>query len=241
VRPFIVVSLVLAAAIAAPAAYAARQPYADFKVSFKGTETAQVTGSEDCEDDAGTIAPASASETANFSSAKSRTLEFERAGRELNIFALGDVQAATMVAKASLTRQSQFGPNGSPSTACSGGQPNPACGNANLTHVVMLLQGGLNKISFLVNSWKPQLPVCLVPMAYGFPAMLAPSDDGSGSHIKYSAPAPRSLLNPHKHVIVIHGKATATNSGREGDIHVTSAVSTLKFTMRLVRVPLRLH
>jgi hypothetical protein len=42
-------------------------------------------------------------------------------------------------------------------------------------------------------------------------------------------------------VIVIHGKATATNSGQEGDIHVTSAVSTLKFTMRLVRVPLRLH
>lgn len=69
--------------------------------------------------------------------------------------------------------------------------------------------------------------------------MLPPRDEENGSHIKYSAPAPRSLLNPRKHVVVIHGKARATNSGQQGSIHVTSAVSTLKFTMRLVRAPLR--
>lgn len=238
-RALIVISVVLATAIAASSAQAAHRSYAEFRVTFKGTQTAQVTGSEDCEDDAGTVVPASASDTATFSSAKSRKLLFQRAGRELNISALGDVQAATMVAKASLTRQSQFVPNGSIPPACPGGQPNPACGSAQLTHMVMLLQGGLNKVSFLVDGYKPKLPVCLVPLGFGFPAVLTPSDDGSGSHIKYSAPAPRSLLNPHKHVIVIHGKATATNSGQEGAIHVTSAVSTLKFTMRLVRVPLR--
>jgi hypothetical protein len=237
-RALIVISLLAATAVGASSAQA-RQSYAEFRVTFSGTQTTQVTGSEECQDDTGTVAPASASETATFSSAKSRKLLFERSRRELNISAPGPIQAATMVAKASLTRQSQFVPNGSTPPVCPGGQPNPGCGSAQLTHMVMLLQGGLNKISFLVDSYKPQLPECLVPMGFAFPGVLTPSDDGSGSHIKYSAPAPRSLLNPHRHVIVIHGKGTATNSGQEGSIHVTSAVSTLKFTMRLVRVPVR--
>jgi len=239
VRLLIAIAVVFVAAVGATSAQA-RRPYADFKVSFNGTQTTQVNGSEDCEDDAGTVVPASANETATFFSVKTRTLEFERARRELNIFALGDVQAPTMIARALLTRQSQFVPNGSTPPGCPGGQPNSNCGTAHLTHMVMLLQGGLNKISFLVNSYRPSLPLCLVPVGFGFPNVLPPSDEENGSHIKYSAPAPRSLLNPHKHVITIHGNATATNSGgQQGDMHVTSAVSTLKFTMRLVRVPLR--
>jgi hypothetical protein len=39
-------------------------------------------------------------------------------------------------------------------------------------------------------------------------------------------------------LVLIHGCGTATNEGQEGDIHVTSATTTLKFTMRLRRVPL---
>jgi hypothetical protein len=227
--------------VAAPAAHAYRPPYADFKVTFSGTQTAQVSGAEECQDDAGTVANATASDIATFKSARSRVLEFERAGRELNLFAPGPIQAATMVAKASLTRQSQFVPNGSTPPVCPGGQPNTGCGSAQLTHISLLLQGGLNKISFLVDTFKPDLPICLVPVAFAFPQFLAPGDAENGSRIKYSAPAPRSLLNPHKHVIVIHGKGTATIASpvQEGSIHVASAVSTLKFTMRLVRVPLR--
>jgi hypothetical protein len=40
-------------------------------------------------------------------------------------------------------------------------------------------------------------------------------------------------------VVLIHGSGTATNKGQQGAIHVTSAKTTLKFTMRLVRIPLR--
>jgi hypothetical protein len=240
VRSFIVISLVLAATTTAPAAQAARLPYANFKVSFSGTEATQVTGSEDCSEVGGGMAPASANETATFKSAKSRVFQFERAGRELNISPARGYGESFMSATAAIDRQSQFTQDGASSPACGGSQPNSSCGHANLT-LRLLVQGGLNQVNFGVDDFKGFEPgLCLVPKAFGFPAIVPPKDYENHSKVKYSAPAPRSLLNPRKHVVVIHGSATATSSGgQEADMHVTSAVSTLKFTMRLVRVPLR--
>ena len=238
-RSFIVTSLVLAAAIAAPAASAYRLPYANFKVSFKGTETTQVNGSEDCSEVGGGMEPASASETATFKSAKSRVLQFERSGRELNISPARGYGESFMSATAAIDRQSQFTQDGGASPACGGSQPNSSCGHANLS-LRLLVQGGLNQVNFGVDDFKGFEPgLCLLPDAFGLPAIVPPKDYENHSKVRYSAPAPRTLLNPHEHVVVIHGSATATSSGgQEADMHVTSAISTLKFTMRLVRVPL---
>jgi hypothetical protein len=242
VRHLIVASLLAAvAAAAAPAANAARVPYANFKVSFSGTQTTQVTGSEDCSDaGGGTSVPANASETATFSSVKPRTLQFERSGRELNISPAKGYGESTMAVKATIDRESQFARDAGASPVCpGGGQPNSSCGHAILT-AVLLVQGGHNQVSFVVEDFHGFEPgLCLVPKAFGFPDVLPPKDYENHSTIKYSAKAPASLLNPHKKLVIVHGSATATNSGQDADMHVTSAVSTLKFTMRLRRAPLR--
>jgi hypothetical protein len=241
VRRLILCSLLAAlVGLTAPAAHAARLSYANFNVTVSGVQTSQVSGSEECQDDAGTIAPASASETATFSTPSSRKLQFERAGRELNIGTPSGIGEATVTAKATIERQSGFSSNGSNPPVCPGGQPNPNCGTASLNHIKMLVQGGHNKISLLVDDFRGFQPGgCLVPVAFAFPNVLPPQDDENHSHIRYSAKAPSSLLNPHKRVVIIHGKGTAANSGQEGSIHVTSATSTLRFTMRLRRASLR--
>jgi hypothetical protein len=76
-----------------------------------------------------------------------------------------------------------------------------------------------------------------VPAPFPGPDLLGPSDEGDGAHITYKAKVPQSLLNPHKRVVLIHGSGTATNKGQIGAIHVTTSSTTLKFTMRLVRIP----
>jgi hypothetical protein len=184
------------------------------------------------------MVPATATETATFRSAKSRVFQFERAGRELNISLAKGYAESTMPVKAAIDRQSQLAANSGYSSACEP-QPNSSCGHTNFS-LVVLVQGGLNQVSFAVDDFKGFEPAfCPVPMAFGFPAIVPPKDYENHSKIKYSAKTGRSLLNPHKHVVIVHGSATATNSGRDFDAQVTSAVSTLKFTMRLVRVPLR--
>lgn len=238
-RPLIIASLVAAALVGTCSTASARRlDYANFRVSFSGTETTQVTGSEDCSDAGGGMVPASASETATFKSAGSRVFQFERAGRELNISPANGIGESTMNAKATIDRESQLADNSGYSSAC-GPVPNSSCGQANL-RMVLLIQGGRNQISFGIDDFKGFEPgLCRLPLAYGVPTFVEPKDYENHSKIKYSARTGRSLLNPHKHVVIVHGSATATNSGQDSDAHVTSAVSTLKFTMRLVRVPLR--
>jgi hypothetical protein len=239
---YLAVASILAAVVGAavPAvANAARLPYANFKVSFSGTQTTHVTGSEDCSDAGGGMAPATATETATFKSAKSRVFQFERAGGELNISPAKGYGESTMAVKAALDATSQFAQDGGASPVCGGGAPSSSCGHANLS-LKMLVQGGLNQVSFAVDDFKGFEPaLCPMPMAFAFPNVLPPKDYENHSKIKYSASTSRGLLNPRKHVVIVHGSATATNSGQVADMHVSSAVSTLKFTMRLVRVPLR--
>jgi hypothetical protein len=72
-----------------------------------------------------------------------------------------------------------------------------------------------------------------------FPDLAGTTDPGRDERATYSANVPRGLLNPHKRVLVIHGKGTVTRHGRDGGTFVDSGTTSLSFTMRLVRVPLR--
>ncbi|HEX6460748.1 MAG TPA: hypothetical protein VF032_17655 [Thermoleophilaceae bacterium] len=235
-RTLVVISLVAAAlAATAPAAGAARPSYANFKVTVKGTETTTVTGREDCQDDAGTIAAAKASESAQFSTPKPRTLQFHRAGRAIDVALPRGVGASTIAATGSMTRQSDFVPNGSTPPVC-GGPPNPGCGTSSLSRISLLVQGGLNSVHLSADKLQPRPGECFIP-ALAFPAMPG-TTQMDGLHARYRAKVPAGLLNPHKHVVVIHGSGTATQSGQEGAIFMDSTSTTLNFTMRLVRVPL---
>ncbi|HEY7630360.1 MAG TPA: hypothetical protein VH817_06665 [Thermoleophilaceae bacterium] len=239
----LLVSIVVAAAVAivAPAASAYRLPYAVFKVSVTGTQTTQVSGADECQDDVGTVAPATASSTASFKTTKPKKLEFYKPDKLITVVPPGRGGGNTKIKGAgSLTRQSGFALNGTLPPVCAGGQPNPGCGTTQLSSVVFLVQGGVNSVNLQVSAIKPSPGICPVPASFEFPELVQPGDNGTGAHIvHFSARVPRSLLNPHKHVVVIHGSGEATNKGQEGAIHVTSATTTLKFTMRLVRVRLR--
>jgi len=242
VRSLLVCLVVTAAvAVTAPGASAYRLPYAVFKVSVTGTQTSQVTGADECQDEFGTVAPATATSSAAFKTTKPKKLEFYKPDKVLSVVAPGRGGGNTKIkGSGSLTRQSGFALNGTLPPVCAGGQPNPGCGTTQLSSVVFLVQGGVNSVNLQVSSVKPNPGICPVPASYEFPELVQPGDNGTGAHIvHFSAKVPRSLLNPHKHVVVIHGSGEATNKGQEGAIHVTSATSTLKFTMRLVRVRLR--
>src|SRR5689334_25196072 len=104
----------LAAAATAQPAAAARLFYANFKVTVSGTETSQVSGAEECQDEAGTVAPASANETFTFSTPKSKPMQFARfRGGLIQVTHPGRGVGDTKInAKGTLTRQSQFVPNG---------------------------------------------------------------------------------------------------------------------------------
>jgi hypothetical protein len=241
VRSLIVCLLVAAAvAVAAPAASAFRLPYAVFKVSVTGTQTSTVNGQEQCQDELGTVAAAHAGSNAQFSTPKSRRLEFAKAGKVISVVnpGAGDISNTKIGAGGTLTRQSDFVPNGSTPPVCQGGQPGPGCGAKTIDHMSLLVQGGANSVHLSASGLRPSPGLCLVP-TLAFPEMPATTGGLDHLRVKYSAKVPSSLLNPRKHVVTIHGHATATTAGQQGAIIVSSAQTTLKFTMRLVRVPLR--
>jgi hypothetical protein len=237
-RPLLVCSIATAAvAVTASDAHAARLHYANFKVTVNGIETTSVNGRQECEDAAGTIAAAKATQTAKFSTARSRVLQFYKVGKSLSVTTPHGLATARIVASGSVTVQSDYGPAGSqPPPAC-GGSPNTGCGTTTLPHIVLDVQGGMNEVSMLVD--RPQLDGqnCPVPML-SFPDLAGTTDPGRDEHATYSAKLPRGLLNPHKHVLLIHGKGTVTRHGRDGGVYVDSGTTSLSFTMRLVRVPL---
>ncbi len=208
---------------------------------MSGTETSQVSGAEECQDAAGTVAPASAQETFTFSTPKAKKMQFARFhGGLVQVTHPGRGFGNTKIkGTGSLTRQSQFVPNGSEPPVCPGGQQSPGCGVKTLSAFTILVQGGVNEVTIQGSQARPSPGLCLVPSPFPGPELLGPDDTGDGAHITYKARVPRSLLNPHKRVIVIHGRGIATNKGQEGAIHITSATTTLKFTMRLRRVSLR--
>ena len=227
-----------ALALTAAPAGAARLHYANFKVTVNGIETTSVNGRQECEDAAGTIAAAKATETAKFSTPRSRVLQFYKVGKSLTVTTPRGPATARILASGSMTVQSDYGPAGSqPPPAC-GGPANTGCGTTNLPQITLEVQGGLNEVSMLVN--RPQLNDvdCPVPML-AFPDLVGTTDPGRDEHATYSAKVPRGLLNPHKRVLVIHGKGTATRHGRDGGVYVDSGTTSLSFTMRLVRVPFR--
>jgi len=242
VRSLIVCLAVAAvAAVAAPTASAARLFYANFMVSVSGTETSQVSGAEECQDEAGTVAPATAQQTFSFSTRKAKKIQFARfRGGVIQVTHPGRGTGNTRIrAKGTLTRQSQFVPNGSQPPVCPGGQQSAGCGTKGLSSLSILVQGGINEVTIQGSHARPSPGLCLVPAPFPGPELLGPDDEGDGAHISYRARVPKSLLNPHKRVIVIHGSGTATNKGQEGAIHVTSSTTKLKFKMRLRRESLR--
>ncbi|HEY2603043.1 MAG TPA: hypothetical protein VGI67_15910 [Thermoleophilaceae bacterium] len=120
---------------------------------------------------------------------------------------------------------------------CQGGQPSPGCGLLGLSHISLLVQGGINEVHLSASGLKPKPGLCVVP-TLAFPFMPGTFSE-SGVHTSFKAKVPSSLLNPRKHVVLIHGLGTSTEKGQQGAIIVDSATTTLKFTMRLVRVRLR--
>jgi hypothetical protein len=232
-------SLVAAAIAVAPQpGGATRLPYANFAVTVSGTETTTVNGREECQDELGTVAPAKASEAAQFSTRRPRTLQFYKAGRSITVTTPRGSGQTAIVAIGSMTRQSDFVRNGSNPPVCPGGVASAGCGHADLSHISLLVQGGLDEVTLSANQLRPEPGDCLVP-ALAFPEMPETTTPESGSHVTYSAKVPRSLLDPRKRVVTIHGSGTVTSKSHEGSIIVDSATTTLNFTIRLRRV--RLH
>jgi hypothetical protein len=239
-RRLLVCSITSAAlAVTASSAGASRPHYANFKVTVNGIETTSVNGRQECEDAAGTIAAAKATQTAKFSTSRSTVLQFYKVGKSLSVIKPNGLSTPKVVASGSVTRQSDYGPAGSqPPPAC-GGPANSGCGTTTLPHIVLVVQPGrVGEVSLLVD--KPQLSDvdCPVPML-SFPDIVGTTDPGRDEHVTYSAKIPRGLLNRHKRVLVIHGKGIATRHGRDGGVYVDSGTTSLSFTMRLVRVPFR--
>jgi hypothetical protein len=240
-RPLILLSLIAAAvAASAPNASAARLSYAHFNVSVSGTQTSQVSGAEECDDAVGTVAPATATSTFTFSTPKPKKMEFARFSRgEIVVTHPGRGFGNTKISgTGTLTRQSEFVPNGDTPPVCAGGQASPGCGTKTISKFTILVQGGINEVTIQGSAPRPSPGLCLVPAPFEAIDLLGPNDEGDGEKIHYKARVPSSLLNPHKKVVLVHGSGTATNKGQAGAIHVTSASTTLKFTMRLRRVPL---
>jgi hypothetical protein len=233
-RPRLVAALAVAAtlAVAAPAS-AAQRSYAYFRVMVSGSQTTQATGSVTCDQDGGTVVPASATDTATFATHRARTLLFARAHGVVSVFTRSGLAGSpTVIARGTDVSQSGFG--GSPeAAACPSGTPAPGCGTTALRRIVLLVQGGSNEVSIQARSVTPRHD-CLVPASFAFPELVGTEDDGTGAHVHYSAHVPAALLNPRRHVIVIHGRATATSHDvGQGQ---STGTSTLRFTMRLTRV-----
>lgn len=238
----LLICLVVAAALAivVPSAGAAQLFYANFKVSVSGTQTSQVNGAEECQDEFGTVAPATAQETFSFSTPKSKAMQFARFhGGVVQVTHPGRGLGNTKIkATGTLSRQSQFVPNGSTPPVCAGGQPSAGCGTKSLSSLTILVQGGLNEVIIQGSQARPSPGLCLVPAPFAGPDILGSGDNGQGNQVTYKAKVPKSLLNVHKHVVLIHGSGTAAGKGQEGAIHITTSETKLKFTMRLVRIPL---
>lgn len=242
-RPLTLLSLIAAAiAATAPNASAARLFYAHFNVTVSGTETSQANGAEECDDAVGSVPAATATSTFTFATPKPRKLEFARFKRGAIVVTnpgRGDISNTKLAGTGTLNRQSQFVPNGTTPPVCQGGQTSPGCGTKTISKFTILVQGGINEVTIQGSAPRPSPGLCLVPAPFAAVDLLGPSDEGDGAKITYKAKVPSSLLNPRKKVVLIHGSGTATNKGQEGAIHITSATTTLKFTMRLRRVSLR--
>jgi hypothetical protein len=243
-RPFLVLSVIVAAiVVAAPTAGAARRNYAVFKVSVSGTETSQANGAEECQDEAGSVPTATASASFRFSTPKPRKLELARFSRGEIVVTnpgRGDISNTKITGTGMLTRQSQFVPNGTLPPVCAGGQTSAGCGAKNVSKFTILVQGGIRELTIQGSAPRPNPGLCLVPAPFAPVGLLGPFDEGQGAKVHYKATVPSSMLNPRKKVVLIHGSGTATTGkDQEGAIHLTSASTTIKFTMRLVRVPLR--
>jgi type 1 fimbria pilin len=226
-----------ATAVVVPAAHAGTPSVASFKITVEGTQTSQASGTVDCEDDAHTIAPASASETVRFSTPRPKTMQFVRAAHRWDVVNFFSYRAdrTTLYATGSVQTQSDFALASDRAPVCpDGGAPEPGCGTHQLKRIALLIQAGGPDVSIQATDVKPRLDACPVPAAFGFPALVGP-DAGSDVHVKYRAHVPRSVLNTHKRVIVIHGVGKATGTTDEVDTKATGT-STLHFTMRLRRV-----
>lgn len=237
-RPLLVCSLAAAAlGASASSAGAARLHYANFKVTMNGIETTSVNGRQECEDALGTIAAAKATQTATFSTPHSRVLQFYKVGKSLTVTTPKGLGTPRIVASGSVTQQSDFGPGGSQTPPACGGPANTGCGTTSLPHIVVEVQPGrVGEVSLLVDKPQRNDDDCPVPML-AFPDIVGTTDPGRDEHTTYSAKLPRGLLNPHKRVLVVHGKGTTTRHGRDGGVYVDSGTTSLTFTMRLVRVP----
>src|SRR5881394_2445385 len=98
-RPLLLCSLAAAAlGASASSAGAARLYYADFKVTMNGIERTSVNGRHECEDALGTIAAAKATQTAKFSTPRSRMLQFFKVGKSLTVTTPKGLATPTIVA-----------------------------------------------------------------------------------------------------------------------------------------------
>ena len=254
-RPLVPLAALAVLATLAATARAATPSVASFKFTVEGTQTSQASGTVRCEDESDTVAAASASETLEFSTPRSRTMQFVRAGRRINIvnFHSRHANGTTLYAKGTLERRSDFSGVDSESSlppVCPGGAPDPGCGNATLTRIPLELGGNGRSVTMQAGTpysgpIRPHVPVCAIPAPFSFPGLVGDGRDVGSAHVKYSARVPRSVFNKRRRVVTIHGRGRATGKTDDSDLYIGGAdfaakgSTTFRFTMRLRRVRLR--
>lgn len=211
-----------------------RKVYANFAVTVQGTQRSVVVGTVPCPDPSpdGTgpdvATPFSASDVGTFATT-SRVLQLSRIDHVVGV-TLPHVEGygqPNLVGHGTVNRSSNW------ANACDT-SPDAGCGAAKLPRIQIQVQSGaIGGVSISIIKW-PALPECRTLATASFPDLVVPRIIDAGVHITYSAPVPKSMLDPSKHVIVIHGVGRVTESHSDST-QTWHATTTLKYTMRLVR------
>ncbi len=210
----------------------ARNVYANFAVTVQGTQKSVVRGIVNCPDPDGTgpdvTTPFRTSDVGTFAT-KSRVLQLSRIDHVVGV-TLPHVEGygqPDLVGHGTVNRSSTW------ANVC-GTSQDVGCGAAKLAHILIQVQsGGIGGISISIIK-SPVLRECRTLATASFPNLVVPGTIAAGVHVTYSAPVPASMLDPSKHVIVIHGVGRLTES-QSDSTQTWHATTTLRYTMRLVR------
>jgi hypothetical protein len=107
-----------------------------------------------------------------------------------------------------------------------------------LNHFLLWVESGRRGGgSITIRALASPLPRCDMP-GHAFPTLVPTEPTVGGTddeHVTYSAPMPKTMLDPHKREIVINGVGRLTSDFKVGNIS-GHELSKLTFTMRLTRV-----
>jgi len=225
---------------AAPAA--ATPGVESFRVTVTFRQTTVVSGNLMCAE--GPTAPATASETVRFSTPRSRTLQFVYGGGQWTVanFHSRRGGGTTLSARGTVHRRSDFASSGATAAVCPGGAPDPRCGSTTLRRIALIIQTAGSDFTLDDIGITPRVRGCEAPAPFTL-ARLGLLGSTGEKGVRYSARLPRSLLDRHRRLFVIHGHARWTGTTNITDFSVpgvddydAKGTTTVAFTMRLRRV-----